>query len=553
MMTIRRLFTYGTLILVAGILAGLTLGSVVFDRDIAQSMKKVEDAFALIAQRYVDEVDHAAMAEDAISGMMEALDPHSVYIDAERMRRENEQFDASFEGIGISYDLIPGPAERDTISVVSVIDGGPSEEVGLLSGDRIVAVDGKSAIGFTDADVRGHLKGPRGSEVTVTIRRPGQAEPFDVRIVRDKVPIVSLDIAYMLDDQTGFVKLNRFARTTHTEFRRAVQELKAQGMKRLVLDLRGNGGGYMSMAVRISDEMLSDGQLIVSQKGRTADANDSFRSTSGGLWEEGPVVVLVDQYSASASEIVTGALQDHDRALVVGQRTFGKGLVQSQFALNDGSVIRVTVARYFTPSGRLIQTAYESGDRSAYYEEKRDLQVHDRSLAMEDLLAEVPDSLKYRTDAGRTVIAGGGILPDIIVKPDTLDGFTQALLRGGRDREFARAWIDVHGPEMRERFGDDLWAFVRGFELSEDDMAFLFRFAAERGIGTGPAADGETSFDPAEIDATGLKALLKGRIASRLYDQAGWYASNHAVDKTLRVALEQWGQAEGLAAAYPAK
>ena len=551
-MTTRRLLTFGLLILTAGILAGVQLGSVVFDNDLSKSLRKVEDAFVLIAQRYVEDVDHEKMAEDAITGMLGALDPHSLYFDAERMRRETEQFDASFEGIGISYNLIQQSEGQDTIAVVSVITGGPSEAAGLFTGDRIVAVDGESAIGFNDEQVRNNLKGPGGSEVTVTIRRPGVAEPMDVRIVRDKVPIVTLDIAYMMDDATGYIKLNRFARTTHSEFRRALRELKSQGMERLVLDLRGNGGGYMSMAVRVSDEFLSDGQLIVSQKGRTADTNDAFHATPGGLWEEGPVIVLVGPTSASASEIVAGALQDHDRALIVGKRTFGKGLVQNQFALNDGSALRVTVARYYTPSGRLIQTAYESGDRSSYLEEKREMQRHDGALALADLIAEVPDSLKYRTSSGRTVIAGGGILPDYIIREDTLDTFTRAILRGGHERDFVRGWLDMNGRRVYDAFDRDLWAFTAGFQVTSKDLDDLYAFALERELlGDSQESGGEISRE--EIDEEGLKALLKGRIARRLFDSSGWYPAFHPVDQTLQAATNYWGAAGDLADSYTAR
>ncbi|MBO6576591.1 MAG: S41 family peptidase [Rhodothermales bacterium] len=544
-MSTRKLVSAGVLILVAGVLAGVQLGGVLLDSDISKSLRKVEDAFVLIAQRYVEDVDHEEMAEDAIYGMLEALDPHSMYFDAERMRRETEQFDASFEGIGISYDLIRGESGQDTIAVVSVIPGGPSEEAGLFTSDRIVAVDGKSSIGFNDEQVRAHLKGPRGSDVTVTIMRPGEEDTFDVQITRDRVPIVTVDIAYMIEEGTGYVKLNRFARTTHSEFRRALGQLKEQGMERLVLDLRGNGGGYMSMAVRVADEMLADGQLIVSQRGRTRDTNESYSSTDGGLWEEGPVMVLVDANSASASEIVAGALQDHDRGLVVGRRTFGKGLVQNQFMLNDGSAMRVTVARYYTPSGRLIQTAYADGDRSAYLEEKRERQRSDGALALEDLLAEVPDSLKFRTTAGRTVIAGGGILPDFIVHADTLDYFTRGLLRGGLERQFVRSWLDQNGQAISNRF-EDQWAFNAGFDLSDKDLEDLYRFAEENGVLN---EDGE-AFDRQEINEAALKALMKGRIARRLYDQSAWYPAFHPVDGTLRQAREMWHHAEDLAQSY---
>jgi len=330
----------GVAILVLGVALGFKVGASVSTADTAKALKKLENAFLLVNQRYVEEVDADELSISAISGMLKDLDPHSIFIDAEELKSVNESFDAAFEGIGISYELRPGPEGKDTLAVLNVLPGGPSEDVGLRSGDKIIEVDGTTAIGYKDADVRRNLKGPRGSVVEIRIQRPGVAGTIDYRITRDKIPIVTLDAGYMLDSKTGFIRLNRFARTTSDEFHESLRDLKSRGMERLVLDLRGNSGGYMEMAIRVADEFLSDEQVIVSQKGKTADSRGVFRATSGGLWENGPVMILVDGGTASASEIVTGALQDHDRALVVGRRTFGKGLVQKQYLLTDGSALR---------------------------------------------------------------------------------------------------------------------------------------------------------------------------------------------------------------------
>ena len=342
----RKYITVGAVLLLAGVLLGLQLGSLTASDDTQEALKKLEKAFLLINERYVEEVDSAEMAESALRGMLEQLDPHSVYIDPARMRSVKEDFSGGFEGIGISFEFIEGEDDRDTLRVLSIIPGGPSEEVGLMSGDRIIAVDGQSAIGFASEDVRRTLKGPRGTIVEVIIIRPGYDDQLEFTITRDRIPLYSVDVAYMVDEQTGFIKVNRFARTTHKEFLEALTLLKAQGMQRLMLDLRGNAGGYMEMAVRMADEFLPDDQLIVSQRGRLRDTNREFRARPRGKFEDNPVIVLVDGSSASASEIVAGALQDHDRGLIVGRQTFGKGLVQQQYDLPDGSAMRVTISHF---------------------------------------------------------------------------------------------------------------------------------------------------------------------------------------------------------------
>ena len=312
--------------------SGVQLDGYLSDRNAATALQRIEDVFILINRRYVEKTDPNEIAQFAIDGMLTNLDPHSVFFDAEMLKGENESFDASFEGIGISFELLPGDDGADTLSVLNVIPGGPSEEAGLQTGDRIMEVDGTSTVGFTDDDVRRNLKGPRGTEVSLRVQRPGVDQMLEFDIIRDKIPLYTLDAAYMMEGKTGYIRLNRFARTTYNEFIASLRTLKGQGMERLVLDLRGNRGGYMQMAVRISGEFLKEGQLVVSQDGYTEDSKEAFYATGNGLWEEGPVMVLVDGSSASASEIVAGAIQDHDRGLIVGQRTFGKGLVQKQMS-----------------------------------------------------------------------------------------------------------------------------------------------------------------------------------------------------------------------------
>ncbi len=544
-------------LLSAGVLLGVQLGAYLSDDDTYKSLKKLEDAFLVITQRYVEDISSAAVAESAIEGMLKELDPHSVYIDAERMRRVNEDFNASFEGIGISYELIPGPDGADTLAVLNPLPGGTSEEVGLLSGDRIIEVDGASAIGYEHEDVQRNLKGPRGTKVDVTVHRPGYKNNLYFTIIRDKIPIHTMEAAYMLDDRTGFIKLNRFARTTHREFREALGDLKSKGMQRLVLDLRGNAGGFMDMAVRISDEFLPAGQVIVTARGRFPDTNEEFVSKSGGLFEKNPVIVLVDENSASASEIVAGALQDHDRALIVGRRTFGKGLVQKQFVLNDGSSLRVTISRYYTPSGRLIQTPYENGDREAYYISKLEQRREDVTLDAASLISNVPDSLKYKTDSGRTVIGGGGILPDFVVKSDSLSPLMRAIIGRNLEAGFVREWLDREGIRVRREWADRRDEFIANFSLDEGDLKSFVDYIGQNGVtvveGSELTAsleeDSDPTFTSADLaaDEELLKSLIKGRIAWRLYDRSAWYPVYRSFDTLLDQAMTLWSRAESMA------
>ena len=478
--------------------------------------------------------------------MLDELDPHSVYIDAETMRRVEEDFSGGFEGIGISFEFIEGVGGQDTLIVLSVVPEGPSEEVGLHSGDRIIEVDGQSTIGFETADVQRTLKGPRGTSVDIAVIRPGYPDPIYFTIVRDRIPLYAVDVAYMIDDITGFIKINRFSGTTHREFRQAVHRLKSQGMQRLMLDLRGNSGGYMEMAVRLSDEFLPDDALIVSQKGRIRDANHSFYGTDEGLLEDAPVMVLVNEGSASASEIVAGALQDHDRGLIVGRRTFGKGLVQQQHLLPDGSAMRVTIARYYTPSGRLIQTPYAGGDREEYLTSKREMQANTALLSAQEIMESIPDSLIYETVSGRAVMGGGGILPDFIVDVDTASLFVREILSRDVANTYARMWYDREGEALAARWGSQRDAFFESFEIPEAEYQGFLAYARVRGISIGTQED---AFDNAEIelDRPYIEARIKARLAVRLFDLEAFYPVMHPEDRTLQEALKLWSEAERLA------
>jgi carboxyl-terminal processing protease len=557
----RKTFIFlGTGVLLVGIFLGMQVRDVISEDNSYRQLRKLEEAFSYISRNYVESVDSAKLAEDAIAGMLKGLDPHSIYVDAEQMRRVRENFDAAFEGIGIYYEMIDGPGDRDTLAVLMPITGGPSEEAGLHAGDRIIQIGDTTAIGFTQADVEKYLKGPKGTQVRVRVMRPGFANPIDFTITRDKIPLNTVVATYMIDEKTGYIKLQRFARTTYTEFADAMAQLKGQGMQRLVFDLRGNAGGLMEMAVRISDEFLKRGQKIVYTQGRLGEYNREYRATGNGAYQDMPVILLVDDYSASASEIVAGAMQDHDRALIVGRRTFGKGLVQQQFPLSDGSVLQMTISRYYTPAGRLIQTPYAQGDDDEeYIRSKQDLRVEANGRRLQgvvnaDELGEsLPDSLKFRTDGGRTVYGGGGILPDYLVPGDTLSAALRTTIRKSLDNEYARIHLDRHGESFRRQWQGRQTEFLRDYRLSPADFEAFLAYAAQRGVQVvdrAPAeADSEAVFVRGELDAArpDIEARVKAFIARRMYGVDAFYPAIQVIDRTLIESLRLWPAATELA------
>jgi len=379
----------------------------------SQSSLKLQRALDIINLFYVDSVKNDKLIEAAIIEMLKTLDPHSTYISKDEVREMNEPLEGNFEGIGIQFNIY-----NDTILVVNPIPGGPSEKLGIRAGDRIIKIDGQvvAGVGIKNNEVFKKLRGKKGTQVTVSILRRNEKELLDFTITRDKIPIYSLDASYMIDKEIGYIKLNRFSATTIEEFKKALLDLKSKGIKDLILDLAGNGGGYLKAAVDLADEFLDDKKMIVYTQGLTSPRTD-YRATEKGEWQTGRLVIIVDEGSASASEIVSGAVQDWDRGVIVGRRTFGKGLVQRPFNLNDGSMIRLTVARYYTPSGRLIQKPYEKGVDE--YSKEIINRYNNGELTNADSI-HFPDSLKYQTlISKRTVYGGGGIMPDIFVPLDT--------------------------------------------------------------------------------------------------------------------------------------
>jgi carboxyl-terminal processing protease len=513
----------------------------------SSSLQTLQSAYEAIRTSYVERVPPDSLSAAAVTGMTETLDPFSVYLSSSRMTQVRESFRGSFEGIGISYELIPGPGGQDTIGVVSVVPGGPSAEAGLRAGDRIVEVADTTAVGWSHSKIQKRLKGPRGSTITVTLRRPGTPDSIQATITRDTVPLETVQATYMLDRRTGYLRLGRFAQTTHEEVTSSLKSLREKGMERLVLDLRGNGGGLMSMAEKVSDEFLVEGQTIVTARSRHAEYDGGRVATEEGLFEEGPVIVLVDEHSASASEIVAGALQDHDRALIVGRHTFGKGLIQRQFNLGDGSVLRLTVARFYTPAGRLLQ---RSRERS------RDSVVTGHSILRRDT-STVPDSLLFRTDAGRIVIGGGGIRPDRTVPPPTYTSFREAVEARGLLRSFARSWVDARSDSLRARWLDRREAFASAFSVPRSVYPAFVRHAASHGVGpAGMVDDTSTAVVPdAEVQQArpGIESAIAAYVGQRLFGQAMWRRMLNQTDAALDTARAGWPAAQERARQYPVR
>ena len=511
----------------------------------SKALATLESAYEVIRMSYVERVRPDSLTASAVTGMAEALDPFSVYLSSRRMKQVRETFRGSFEGIGVSYELISGPGGQDTIGVVSVVPRGPSAKAGLRAGDRIVQVADTSAVGWSHQEIQERLKGPRGSTVTVTLRRPATPDRIQVTVARDNVPLETVQAAYMMGTKTGYIRLGRFAETTHEEMSSSLKFLKKAGMERLILDLRGNGGGLMSMAEKVADEFLVGGQTIVTARSRYEEYGGVRVATDEGLFENEPVVVLVDEHSASASEIVAGALQDHDRGLVVGRNTFGKGLIQRQFSLGDGSVVRLTVARFYTPSGRLLQRTGERG---------RDLVVTGRSRSRRDS-SNVPDSLISRTDAGRTVIGGGGIRPDRTVPTPTYTSFRDAVERRGLLRSFARSWVDTRDDSLRTQWTGRPDSFANMFSLPRSVYPAFVRYAETNGVGRRGAVDDTSTAVAAPAETQQARADIESVIAAyvgrRLFGQSMRLRLLNQTDPVLDTVRASWPAAERRAQHYP--
>ena len=521
--------------------------------DTTEQLKKLEDAFLIINKRYVEEVDPAALAETAIEAMVASLDPHSSYIDPKRFVEVDESYRGSFGGIGIWFEIPHG----DTAQVVSPIEGGPSEKIGLRAGDRLIAVDDTSIIGANDEEIQRLLKGPIGTQVAVTVKRLGLTQPLRFVITRDLIPLYSVTSAYMVDAKTGYIKLGRFAQTTHREFVEGVLALNRQGMQRLILDLRDNPGGIMETAAAIADEMVTGSAIIVQTRGR-AVPDQVLRASRTGLLEQEPVIVLINGNSASASEIVAGALQDHDRALIVGNQTFGKGLVQNQFELPDKSRLQMTTARYYTPSGRLIQTPYEEGDFRGYLEEKYQ-SLRNAAFDPERYLENIPDSLKFTTTHGRTVFGGGGIFPDYLVVTDTMMAPVLQVMYAGYLFESFREWFTQHEQELRFVWENREVEYANTFVFSDAQWKEFWHIASESQVPVTLTDHADTAsledriIERADLEANKdvLHMYLKALLARQLYGTRAAYPYYNQIDPTFLEALTLWDKAAALPAISP--
>ena len=482
---------------------------------------KINDVINYINMEYVDTVNQKKLVESTIEDMLHQLDPHSAYIPADELQASNEPLEGNFDGIGIEFHL-----QNDTIMVVTAISGGPSDALGIQAGDRIVKVNGKNVanIHITSTQVMQALRGPGGTKVKVTISRYGQLT--DYMITRGKIPIYSVDVSYMLNPQTGYIKVSHFGEHTYEEYLEGFMKLKELGMKNLVLDLRGNPGGYLKTAIQLADEFLPDKKLIVYTEGRSRP-KEKYLATSRGYFEEGSLVVLIDEGSASASEIVSGAVQDWDRAILVGRRSFGKGLVQEQSEFPDGSAIRLTIARYFTPTGRCIQKPYE--DNYEQYENELLDRYKKGELISSDSI-HFSDSLKFTTPGGHTVYGGGGIMPDVFVGLDTSgsSNYYSSISSKGLVNEFAYNYLDDNRKTFKKYKTFD--EYNKSFIVNGQILNEFISYAEKKGVK--PKA--EEIATSSEIICTQLKAL----IARQIWKNDGFYAVIHSLDVTLKKAVE---------------
>ena len=518
---LKRPFLFPLIVVLASaFLGGVAGGYLRSEKETPSVITKLTETMKTIEKNYMEEVDPETLIKSAISGMLKKLDPHCSYMTAKEYKALEERYRGDYEGIGITFDIIDG-----VLTVISTIEGGPSAKLGIRAGDQIIEVNGKSIVPTTTEEVYRLLRGPRGTTVTVTVRRPGLEKPLHFTIVRDRIPIYSVTYKFMLDDQTGYIRLNRFSQTTHSELEEALDMLEKEGMKRLIFDLRGNTGGYLIEAVQVADKFLSGGKKIVFTKGRTPESNEEFYSTDRDTHPMYPLIVLINHGSASASEIVAGALQDWDRGLIIGERSFGKGLVQSQFRFSDGSALFLTTAKYYTPSGRLIQRNYKNNE---YYFLEGFGEVNPNPNEEKERKKEV-----YLTAGGRKVYGGGGITPDIVVKSDYFSN-TVAKLR-------QRNLFFAYGSRYAARHKDlarDFSTFLKEFQVSDKVVADFKHFLKREKININ-----EAEFNR---DIRYVKLFLKSEIAANLFDETASYRVLITADNQLKEALKHFSEAEAL-------
>lgn len=515
------------IILGTSVLLVITLFAVKFQlfatgSNIYYQIQRFGQVMQQVMKYYVEDVDPEKLVDGAINGMLSELDPHSIYIPKDRLKEVNEEFEGEFEGIGIEFvvhDKIP--------TVISPIADTPSERLGIRPGDQIIKIEGISTYGVPEEEIIKKLRGPKGTMVTLTINRPAMQRTFDLTITRDAIPLYSINASFMLDARTGYVKVGKFAKTTSEEFENALRDLESHGLKQLIVDLRDNSGGYLDQAVEITDKFLNGGKRIVYTRGRIPSSNDDYYSTTEATHPTIPLIVLINHGSASASEIVAGAIQDWDRGLIVGETSFGKGLVQNQIELSDGSAMRVTVARYYTPSGRLIQRSYKNG--MADYVEKGFDDIDPNSI---------PDSTSdkpvFKTSAGRKVFGGGGITPDVRIPSEQTSFTTVKLIQSQIFFDFASEFATEH-----KELGSDFESFKKDFQVGDDVLQEFREFAEAKKI--------EIDDSDFSKDTLFMKRRIREQIARFLWGSAEYYQIDVADDPQVKKAMQLFSQAAKIA------
>ena len=485
---------------------------------------KIETVLSLIKEEYVDTINMEALEEKVIPHIIENLDPHSVYIPAKDLKEVNEELEGNFGGIGVQFSI-----QDDTILVVAVISGGPSEKVGILPGDRIIKVNDTiiAGVGVTNRDVIHKLRGEMGTKVKVTVKRNNVKDLIDFEITRGEIPITSVDVAYMLNDKTGYIKIDRFAQNTYREVINGLANLKEQKCKNIIIDLRNNSGGLLEIAYQITNEFLHRDELIFYTQGK-AQPRREVRANGIGSCQDNKLIVLINEFSASASEIFAGAIQDNDRGLIVGRRSFGKGLVQSQIPLPDGSALRLTVARYYTPSGRCIQKPYKIGDSEDYYRDIMNRYEHGEFFQKDSVVPG--DTVKYYTKSGRVVYGGGGIMPDVFVPRDTTEysAFYYTARATGLIYSFALKYVDKHRDEMKNlKNADEILNYLNKKPVLQEFVKY--------------AKNKKIEVDPKQVEHSKeiIDTELKAYIARNLIDNIGFYPILQKIDNVLQVAIKE--------------
>jgi carboxyl-terminal processing protease len=500
--------------------------SVLAQRTANKETEKLDYLLYYLNNNYVDTVNSHQIVEEGIRAMLKELDPHSVYISKEELKEMEEPLVGNFDGVGIQFNIL-----EDTIVVVNTIVGGPSEKLGILAGDKIVKIESENMAGIKikNKDVISRLRGTRGTVVKVSIYRKGVKNLIEYSITRDKIPLTSIDATYMADPETGYIKLSRFSATSGTEFLTSLEKLKKQGMKNLIIDLTGNGGGYLQTAIDIADQVLTENNLVVYTKGKKPGSKTDYTSTDIGIFEKGKLIVLIDEGSASASEIVSGAIQDLDRGLIIGRRSFGKGLVQNSFPFPDGSAMRLTTARYYTPSGRCIQKPYEKGVDD-YYDDLNKRFKHGEFTNRDSI--SFADSLKFYTLGKRLVYGGGGIMPDLFIPLDTSENskYLTDVYRKGLFNTFALKYVDQNRASIRSEF-PDFNSYKLGFNVSD---ALLNDFIAA-------AEAEEIKRNDADIKTSGdfIRRQLRAIIANQIWGTSEFYECINESNPIVKEALIQ--------------